>query len=157
MAKPERIETVLLDASCLLGLVVDDPDFRCLRPLLEAVDQGTIQLVESTAILAEVLHKHERDTGAHALARSTMRDLLESADTRLVDVSSVIARKAGDLRVALGLKTWDAVHLATAIVAQVDVLVVRDSKFPQGDHEGVWVTPPFDLNEDNLLGLIDRE
>lgn len=157
MARPEKISSALLDASSLLGVVVDDPDFRCLRTLLEAIDRGQIQLVESTAILAEVLHKHERDSEKHALARSTMRDLLEGPDTRLIDVSSVIARKAGELRVTLGMTTWDAMHLATAIVAQVDVLIVRDGKFPKGDYEGVWVTEPFDLNDDNLLGLIEDE
>ena len=47
--------------------------------------------------------------------------------------------------------TWDAVHLATAILAGVDVVVVRDHKFPDGDYEGVHITGPFDLDEDKLF------
>jgi predicted nucleic acid-binding protein len=156
VARPERISSALLDASSLLGLITDDPDFRCLRSMLEAVDRGEIVLVESSAILAEVLRHHGRDTEAHARARETMRDLLEAPETRLVDVSTVVARKAAELRVDLGLRTWDAVHLATAIIAKVDVLVVRDGRFPMGDYEGVWVTGPFDLNDGNLLGLIGQ-
>ncbi len=150
MGRPDKIGSAVLDASCLLGLITDHPDFRCLRSLLAAVNRGDVTLVESTAILAEVLKRHEKDTAAHARARENIRDLLESPETQLVDVSTAVARKAGDLRVKHGLKTWDAVHLATAILAGVDVLVVRDHKFPEGDYEGVFVTGPCDIDEDKL-------
>jgi predicted nucleic acid-binding protein len=71
--------------------------------------------------------------------------------TQLIDVSTAVARKAGELRVRHGLKTWDAVHLATAIVADVDILIVRDHKFPEGEYEGVYVTAPFDIDDDKLF------
>jgi hypothetical protein len=48
------------------------------------------------------------------------------------------------------------VHLATAVLAGVDVVIVRDHKFPEGDFEGTHVTGPYDINEGNLLGLIER-
>ena len=150
MGRPDKVERALLDASSLLGVVQGDPEFDCLKTLLVAVDRGDVTLVESTAILTEVLPRHTRDTEAHALARRTMLELLESQDTELVDVSTVVARKAGQLKVDLGLTTWDAVHLATAILAKVDVLIVRDHKFPEGDYEGVCVTGPFDIDEDKL-------
>ena len=67
-----------------------------------------------------------------------------------MDVSTAVARKAGELKSDLGLHTWDAIHLATAILAKVDVLIVRDHKFPTGDYEGVYVTLPFDVDEDKL-------
>jgi len=69
----------------------------------------------------------------------------------LVDVSTTVARKAGALRVRHGLKTWDAIHLATAILASVDIVIVRDHKFPAGDYEGVYVSGPFDIDEDKLF------
>ncbi|MGB5951225.1 MAG: PIN domain-containing protein, partial [Ornithinimicrobium sp.] len=80
--------------------------------------------------------------------------LLQSQDTQLVDVSSVVTRKAGDLRAEHGLKTWDAIHLATAILAKVDVLIVRDDDFPLGDCEGVYVSRPFDIDDDKIPGLL---
>lgn len=154
MGRPDKIESALLDASALIGVIKGDAEFECLKSLLAAVDRGEVRLVESTAMLAEVQPEHDGDTGLHALARETVRALLEAPATELVDISAVVARKAGDLRVKHRMSTWDAVHLATAILAKVDVLVVRDGKFPKGDCEGVWVTGPFDLNEGNLLGLI---
>jgi predicted nucleic acid-binding protein len=150
VARPNKIGSALLDASSLIGVVKADPEFGCLKTLLAAVDRGEVVLVESTAILVEVLGKHTRDTEAHARARVAVRELLESPETRLVDVNTLVARKAGELRIKHGLTTWDAVHLATAIVAKVDVLVVRDHKFPMGQYEGVYVTRPFDIDEDKL-------
>jgi len=150
MGRPDKVVRALFDASSLLGVVQGDPEFACLTTLLAAVDRGEVTLVESTSILAEVLPHHTRDTEAHALARRTMLELLESQDTELVDVSTVVARKAGQLKADLGLTTWDAMHLATAILAKVDVLIVRDHKFPEGDYEGVCVTGPFNIDEDKL-------
>jgi predicted nucleic acid-binding protein len=151
VARPDKIESALLDASSLLGVVKGDPEFECLKTLMAAVDRGEVTLVESTAILAEVLPRHARDTETHTRARETIRALLESPETQLVDVNTLVARKAGELRAKHGLKTWDAVHLATSILAGVDVLIVRDHKFPEGDYEGVYVTGPFDIDEDKLF------
>jgi len=151
VGRPDRIDTALLDASSLLGVVLGDPEFECLKSLLAAVDRGDVRLVESTAILVEVLARHPRDTEVHARAREAIRALLESPETQLVDVSTAVARKAADLRVGHGLKTWDAVHLATAILAGVDVLIVRDHQFPLGEYEGVYVSRPFDIDGDKLF------
>lgn len=150
MGRPDRIERALLDASALIGVIKGEEDFECLRTLLAAVDRGEVTLVESTAILAEVQPEHTADNGAHAHAREAVRALLESPATELVDVTTVVARKAGELRVQHGMTTWDAIHLATATLAKVDVLIVRDGKFPTGDFEGVHVTGPFDIDDDKL-------
>ena len=151
MGRPNKIEKALLDASALIGVIKGEPEFECLKSLLAAVDRGEVVLVESTAILAEVQPGHTRDSEQHRRARESVRALLESPTTQLVDVSTAVARKAGSLRVRHGMKTWDAVHLATAILERVDVLVVRDGKFPNGIYEGVYVTGPFDLDDDKLL------
>lgn len=153
MGRPEQVRRALLDASALIGFIRGEPDFACLRSLLAAVERGEITLVESTAMLAEVQPAHDGDADLHALAREGVRTLLGAPTTELVDVSAVIARKAGDLRVKHRMSTWDAVHLATAVVARVDVLIVRDHKFPLGDYEGVYVTGPFDVDDDKIPGL----
>ncbi|MCR6713134.1 MAG: PIN domain-containing protein [Demequina sp.] len=151
MGRPEKIRSVLLDASALIGVIRGDEQFLCLRNLLAAVDRGEIQLVESTAILAEFLYQHPQDSPEHDVARQAVLSMLESPDTQLVDVSIAVARKAGELRVKHSLKTWDAVHLATAIVANVDVVIVRDHRFPDGDCEGVYVSEPYDIDDDKLF------
>lgn len=149
MARPDKIRRAVLDASALIGVIKGEAEFECLKSLLAAVDRGELTLVESTAILAEVVPEHPTDPSRPA--RETVRALLEAPTTELVDVSTAVARKAGDLRVKHGLKTWDAVHLATAILANADILVVRDRKFPQGLYEGVYITGPFDIDDDKLF------
>jgi len=149
VGRPNQIRRALLDASALIGVIEGEPDFVCLKSLLAAIDRGEVTLVESTAILAEVVPQYVTSNRSQ-LARTAVRALLESPTTQLVDVSTAVARKAGELRVAHGLKTWDAVHLATAVLADVDVLIVRDHKFPEGHYEGVYVTGPFDLDDDKL-------
>lgn len=151
MGRPDKVESTLLDASALLGVIQGEEEFECLRTLLAGVDRGEIKLVESTAILTEVLPQHATDTEAHQRARDGVRALLESPETQLVDVNTVIARKAGDLRARFGLKTWDSIHLATAVLARVDVLFVRDSKFPFGDYEGVHISRPYNVDDDKLF------
>jgi len=151
VGRPERIRRALLDASALIGVIKGEPEFECLRSLLGAVDRGEVILVESTAILAEVVPEHAEDAESHAATRESVLALLESPATELVDVSTTVARMAGALRVKHGLKTWDAIHLATAILAGVDIVIVRDHKFPTDDYEGVFVTGPFDIDEDKLF------
>lgn len=150
MGRPDKVGSALLDASSLLGVVTGEPAFACLKSLLAAVDRGEVRLVESTAILVEVRPHRDGDGEENARVRGDLLALLQSRRTQLVDVNTVIARKAGQLAAELGLRTWDAVHLATAILAKVDVLVVRDGKFPKGNYEGVWVTGPFDIDDDKL-------
>lgn len=157
MGRPDKITSALLDASSLLGVVTGEQAFTCLKPLLAAVDRDEIRLVESTAILIEVRPHHNGDSPENARVRADLLALLQSRKTHLVDLNTVVARKAGQLAADLGMKTWDAVHLATAILSGVDVLIVRDGKFPEGDYEGVWVTGPFDIDEDNLLSLLRGE
>lgn len=150
MGRPDHVTSALLDASALLGVVTGEPTFTCLKSLLAAVDRGEVRLVESTAILVEVRPHHDDDAEENTRVRDDLLALLQSRRTQLVDVNTLVARKAGLLAADLGLKTWDAIHLATAIIAQVDVLVVRDGKFPKGDFEGVWITGPFDIDDDKL-------
>lgn len=150
MGRPEKIQSVLFDASALIGVIQGEETFACLQSTLKAIDQGAVRLVESTAILAEVLPKHKKDSAVHAKTRESLRALLEAPSTELVDVSTAVARKAGDLRELHGLKTWDAIHLSTAVIARVDVLFVRDGKFPEEYCEGVYVSGPFDIDDDKL-------
>jgi predicted nucleic acid-binding protein len=148
VAKPDEIRRALLDASCLIGIIAGDPAFAPLRSLLRAIDAGRVTLVESTAILTEVLPMHP---DGDATRRETIRNLLESPRTELIDVTTVVANRAADLRVVHNLKTWDAIHLATGIVSAVDVVFVRDSKFPTGQTiDGVYVSEPYDIDGDTL-------
>lgn len=128
----------LIFAARALSKVVGDGEHRVV-PLLVDLDSAA----DPTGPLTHFQMK--------TATRDGVRDLVRSLAASLVDVSAVVARKAGDLRTELGLRTWDTVHLATAILANVDVLAVRDHKIPEGNYERVYATGPFDLDEDKLF------
>jgi predicted nucleic acid-binding protein len=66
--------------------------------------------------------------------RDRQADLLTQYDKffarrafELVEISAAVVERATDLRASHGFKTPDALHLATAIEAQVDIFLTGDS------------------------------
>lgn len=147
MAKTKPVR-VLVDACCFLVYVTGQvKDVPAARQLLEHIQDGEIQLVESPAILTEVPPKHEGDNASRGGKRLMILGLLESEAVEYVDLTTAVARKAGDYMVSYGLDSMDAIHLATAVLGKVDVLVTLNTlDFPM-DHsvEGVLVLSPEDF------------
>ena len=57
----------------------------------------------------------------------------------------------------MGLKTWDAVHLATAVRGRAQVMFIRDGKVPTDTYvDGVYISEPWDLRPEDLLSLIQE-
>ena len=156
VAKPENVRRVSLDASCWIDLIEDTSGIHPLRSLLLAADRGEIVIVASAALLIEVLPEHPARPNSKE-ARRKVRDQLRAAETDLIDVGTRIADKAAEYRVRFHpMKTWDAVHLATAVVGECDVLFVNDGDFPlDQDVDGVWVSRPYDIEGEHLLNLPD--
>jgi predicted nucleic acid-binding protein len=107
---------------------------------LQGISAGSVELLASTALLAEFLP-----------------NLLKTQAT-LLDVTPSVADLACELRELYGMSTWDAVHLATSITGKADVLFVRDNKFPVDQLvQGVWVSAPFDIEGEHLFSDLDSE
>lgn len=152
--KPEVVRRACLDASCLIGIVQGEEAFRPLRSLLQGISAGSVELLASTALLAEFLPNHPR---SNKLLAHDLRNLLKTQAT-LLDVTPSVADLACELRELYGMSTWDAVHLATSITGKADVLFVRDNKFPVDQLvQGVWVSAPFDIEGEHLFSDLDSE
>jgi predicted nucleic acid-binding protein len=96
------------------------------RPFFEAVERGEIQVVTSTLTLTEVLvHPYKR--GNRFLAQQYSRILLHTRNLRAVHVTPEIATEAAQLRATYGLKTPDAIQLATARVSGATSFLTNDS------------------------------
>lgn len=153
MGRPRTIRSVYLDASCLIGICQGDQKHKPLLSVLARLDSGEIELIASTALIAEFLPNHPRSDGA---AAAHVADLLEDPRTRLVDVSPSVSRRAREYRESMNLSTWDAIHLATAVEQGADVLFAVDGRLtPDTDVDGVWISHPFDLEEPNLFNQQD--
>ncbi len=115
-----------VDTAPLIYFIEDHPGYaNRLAPLFEAVDQGRIRLVTSVVTLVEVLVRPLREKQPDLVKE--YRDILLSApgvDT--VPVSADIAEQAAQLRAAHGLRTPDAIQVATAINARVSAFLTND-------------------------------
>jgi predicted nucleic acid-binding protein len=118
--------TVGLDSAPLIYFIERHPTYLPLvRPFFEAVERGEIQVATSALTLTEVLvHPYKR--GNRFLAQQYSRILLHTRNLRTVHVSPEIATEAAQMRAAYGLKTPDAIQLATAQVSGATSFLTND-------------------------------
>ncbi len=96
-----------------------------MRAIFQHAIDEQITVVTSTITLTECLTKPLRDndtgliTAYNSMLRSTRR-------VRLVSVDETVAGRAADLRARYNLRTPDALHIATALVARCDAFLTND-------------------------------
>jgi predicted nucleic acid-binding protein len=108
-------ELVYLDASAIVKLVVEEPESQALR---EAIRSRT-QRVSSGIALVEVTLAAERRTPAPPAAR--VRAIL--AGVTLIPPGYEVLESASRLG-QLGLRALDAIHLATALSLNDDLIAL---------------------------------
>lgn len=120
------IRHLYLETAPLIYYVEEHPAYLAtMDALLQAAEQAPIMLYSSAITLTEVLTlpMKRRDT---TLAQAYRTILSQSVGFRLVAVDAHVAEVAADLRARYTLRTPDALHLATAIVADCDAFLTND-------------------------------
>jgi uncharacterized protein len=117
------------DTSALLPLVLDEaasPSARLLWNEAPHVVSVRIVYAELRAGLAQAVRRNRITTGDSSSALAAVDRLYGQLD--LLEVDDQLIRQAGDLADGLGLRGYDAVHLAgaTAIADPRTVLVAGD-------------------------------
>lgn len=139
---------VLLDSSAIIAWIQNDPRTSRIAGLMDMLERGDAQLVQSVIVLAEVFkrsaHPDEFERQRQDALLNTIRSKLESPDVMLLDVTPPVARKATELRVKYGLKLPDATHLATAVLNRCDWFVTLDRDFPQLEAPRVFTMTRLD-------------
>jgi len=121
---------VALDTCVFIYLIEEHPTYLpVLAPLFAAVDAGQLPAVTSALTILEVLVVPFRH-GDAALAAHYEALLCGSRGLETVDVGAVILRDAAALRASTGLRTPDAIQLATALAHGCSALVTNDRAFP---------------------------
>lgn len=105
-----------------------EPYFTASRPLWEAVETETIEVVTSGLTLMETLVKplQIKDRALAAIYRDM---ILRTAAIRCLPVSVPVLELAAGLRAEHGLKTPDAIHAASALFAGCALFVTNDAGF----------------------------
>jgi predicted nucleic acid-binding protein len=128
--KALRGATVGLDTAPVIYLIEENPTYLPLvRPFFEALDRAEFQIVTSVLTLTEVL-VHPMRHGDHELANQYRRILLHAGQVATMPVSEAIAEEAAQLRARHGLRTPDAIQLATTIRAGASFFLTNDGRLP---------------------------
>jgi predicted nucleic acid-binding protein len=117
-----------LDTAPLIYFIEDDPRFAGhLSEFFEAVELGQIRIATSVVTLLEVLVRPFREQQVD-LAKRYREILLSSTGFDTLAVSAEIAEQAAQLRATHGLRTPDAIQLATAITAGATAFLTNDAR-----------------------------
>jgi predicted nucleic acid-binding protein len=121
-----------VDTACFIYLIEEHPRFLpVVRPLFAEADAGERELVTSTLTLLEVLVVPYR-AGDVALAGRYEAVLTRGRGLRLVELERSHLRFAAQLRAHHGgLRTPDALQVATALASSCTALVTNDRRFPE--------------------------
>ena len=115
--------------------------------ILSDAEQGQYRLYTSAITLAEVRRIKGRNIALTLYELEIVSKFFRNEYIRVAAVTREIAEKAQFLGAQYGILPMDAIHLATAIYLQCDVLLVWDkrfsSQFQGAPIEGVSVTEPY--------------
>ncbi len=138
---------VYFDSSALIKRSIQEPESDAVDALLERyVNQGAV-VVASTLAWVEVSRAIRSLTDVHGFDENAVNEAIDGALSgvaeRLITEDVIgLARRVSPQR----LRTLDAVHLATAIVLDVDAVVTFDDLIADAcRNHGLLVIPPHDL------------
>lgn len=117
-----------LDTAPLIYFIEEHPTYLpVVRPFFQAVDRGEFQVVTSVLTLTEVL-VHPLRLKDQSLADQYRRILLHASHVATVGISEAIAEEAAQLRSTHGLRTPDAIQLATAMQSGASSFLTNDGR-----------------------------
>ena len=120
---------IAFDASAIISLVEGLEPAR--GEIVDALRETPTPWIVSTVALTEFLTRPKaRQSTA---IRGAFETFFSSAEIALVPVTAAIAIRAAEIRSNIGLKTPDAIHLATAIERFATMFVTTDNDFAKCD------------------------
>lgn len=104
-----------------------EPYSSLLEPLWRQVEASQCSVVCSELVVLETLVKPIRENNSALII--LFRAVLDTSDVRLVPVTRPVWEEAARIRALTGLKTPDALHVATSLIAGCDLFITNDSDY----------------------------
>lgn len=125
----ERSRRIALDTNILIYHLEDNPAYSGFTTrLFDRIEAGRLQAIVSVLALHEILTGvHKAGYGEQAPRYRTL--LMTFPNLAIVPFDAEIAPVSADLRARYALRTPDAIHVATAIVAGAEAFVTNDETF----------------------------
>lgn len=122
----EKRKTIGLDTSIIIYLIEQHPRyFPAVYPIFQAIEAGRYQAIFSTLGLIELLTGPKKEKREDLVIK--YQDYLAAyTNLAIVDVLQPIIINAVQLRADYGIATPDSIHLATAMVFEVDEFITND-------------------------------
>lgn len=151
--RPRDPESVYLDSNTLICIVKAESGHEVLTEVLRLGEIRKVTLFISALSMVEVRgwrrnEAYPVDEDARVLA------MLDAPQFVPVEFGRAVALRARAYTHRYGLANYDAIHLASAVQAQVDVLMTFDRGFPRGQRvDGVWIDEPYQPGDDVFPGM----
>lgn len=146
MGRPEAFTSAFLDSNVMIAIAAGEAERAddCIR-LLHLADAGKLQLYISTVAYVECRRGSKgNERVQNGDSDDTLRKILANPRITLVELDRPTAKLARELGLSHGLRTWDAVHLASAVQADAEVFFTYDAGFPlESCVRGVWCDKPY--------------
>ncbi|MBK8455568.1 MAG: type II toxin-antitoxin system VapC family toxin [Thiofilum sp.] len=123
-----RGKRVYIDTNPFIYFVEGHPDFsEVVKPLFDLIDQEMLVVCTSHFTLTELLIKPYRD-GFDELIEDYQSLLIQSEKITLLGLTQATFVNAAQLGGSQGLRTPDALHIATALENQCDFFITNDQR-----------------------------
>ena len=121
-----RDKIIGIDTMVFIYHLEDHPDYSHITErIFEAVEHGKYNAVTSVITLIEILVKPRRD-GNLAVAKDYKDLLLTFPNLKIINLDLKISDIASDLRAKYGIKTPDAIQIATTIYGGSKSFITND-------------------------------
>jgi len=137
----ENGQTVLLDTMALIYFLEGHERYGPVaESILRRIERGDLLGVMSSLVFAELLVPLYR-AGDRQAAAGLVSRLSSFSNLRVHDTDAETAVMAARLRAGYGLRTPDAIHAATAMMARADGILTNDRQLRRLEETGlkVWL------------------
>ncbi len=122
----DKIRRIAFDAAILIYFLERHQVwYPVVAPYVEQCTQDDVDGLGSVLLLTEILTGVRKRRATHA-ERQVHAFFAEPKGVRLVDTSLAIADRAATLRATYGLRTPDAIHVATALESGAKSFITAD-------------------------------
>jgi predicted nucleic acid-binding protein len=121
------------DTSPIIYFIEENPEFiEILYNLFKLIRDKKRQIIISPITIIEVLIKPMRESNQF-LIDEYLRVFMNSDEVKIVPINISIARKTAELRSKYGIRTPDAIQLATALEAGAGNFITNDRRLKKID------------------------
>lgn len=151
MARPDCPSSVYLDSDTLIYAVNEKDGCEPVLAVLRLAEARKLEVVISDLSYVEVRGWGKNDPYPPELDRRC-RDALDSTNLVRVEFSRRIALRAREYAYMHHLGNYDAIHLASAAEAGVNVMMTWDKGLLRARCvDGIWIEEPYEIGEPTLF------